>query len=56
MFEGLGAEVCEELSKDVLFPKRLGTPEEFAQFASQVVENNYLNGSVMRLDGGIRLA
>ncbi|MED5531094.1 MAG: SDR family NAD(P)-dependent oxidoreductase [Pseudomonadota bacterium] len=56
MFEGLGAEVCEELSKDVLYPKRLGTPEEFAQFASQVVENNYLNGSVMRLDGGIRLA
>ena len=56
MFEGLGPEVCEELSKDVVFPKRLGRPEEFALFASQIVENNYINGTVMRLDGGIRLA
>ena len=56
MFEGLGPEVCKELSKDVVFPKRLGIPEEFALFASQIVENNYINGTVMRLDGGIRLA
>ena len=56
MFEGLGEDVCNELAKDVVFPKRLGTPEEYALFASQIVENTYLNGSVMRLDGGIRLA
>ena len=56
MFEGLRPEVCEELSKEVVFPKRLGRPEEFALFASQIVENNYINGTVMRLDGGIRLA
>ena len=56
MFEGLGPKVCEELSKDVVFPKRLGNPEEFALFASHIVENTYLNGTVMRLDGGIRLA
>ena len=56
MFEGLGEEVCNELAKDVVFPRRLGTPEEYALFASQIVENTYLNGSVMRLDGGIRLA
>ena len=56
MFEGLGPEVCGELSKDVVFPKRLGTPKEFSLFASQIVENTYLNGTIMRLDGGIRLA
>ena len=56
MFEGLGEEVCETLAKDVIFPKRLGSPEEFAQYAVQIVENQYINGSILRLDGGIRLA
>ena len=56
MFEGLGEEVCETLAKDVIFPKRLGNAEEFAQYAVQIVENKYINGSVLRLDGGIRLA
>ena len=56
MFEGLGEEVCETLAKDVIFPKRLGNSEEFAQYAVQIVENQYINGSVLRLDGGIRLA
>ena len=56
MFEGLGPEICEALSKDVVFPKRLGNPQEFAKFSAEIVKNHYLNGSVMRLDGGIRLA
>lgn len=56
MFDGLGEEVCEALAKDVVFPKRLGDPNEFAEYASQIVQNTYINGSVMRLDGGIRLA
>ena len=56
MFEGLGEEVCETLAKDVIFPKRLGNADEFAQYAVQIVENQYINGSVLRLDGGIRLA
>ena len=56
MFEGLGEEVCQDLAKDVVFPKRLGYPDEFAEYASHIVQNNYINGSVMRLDGGIRLA
>ena len=46
----------QTLAKDVIFPKRLGSPEEFAQYAVQIVENQYINGSVLRLDGGIRLA
>ncbi len=56
MFKGLGEEVCEFLAKDVVFPKRLGDPSEFAEYASQIIQNTYINGSVMRLDGGIRLA
>ena len=56
MFEGLGEEVCQALAKDVVYPKRLGNSNEFAEYASQIVQNNYINGSVMRLDGGIRLA
>jgi NAD(P)-dependent dehydrogenase (short-subunit alcohol dehydrogenase family) len=40
----------------VPFPNRLGRPEEFALLVRQVVENPYLNGETIRLDGGIRLA
>ncbi len=56
MFQNLGEEICENLAKDVVFPNRLGKPKEFAEFAHQIIHNTYLNGSVLRLDGGIRLA
>ena len=39
----------------VLFPKRLGRPEEFAQLAETLIECGYLNGEDIRLDGAIRL-
>jgi len=39
----------------VQFPKRLGGASEYAQMAVQIVENCYLNGEVIRLDGGIRM-
>jgi NAD(P)-dependent dehydrogenase (short-subunit alcohol dehydrogenase family) len=38
----------------VPFPKRLGRPEEYAQLAEHFVDNRYLNGMVVRLDGGTR--
>ena len=38
------------------FPKILGRPEQFADLALHIVENRYLNGEVIRLDGAIRLA
>ena len=38
------------------FPKRLGKPVEYASLARQMVENSYLNGETIRLDGGIRMA
>ena len=43
------------LGAGVLFPKRLGLPDEFAQMALHIVENTYLNGETLRLDGGLRM-
>ncbi|OTB05087.1 hypothetical protein M426DRAFT_320138 [Hypoxylon sp. CI-4A] len=37
------------------FPRRAGLPEEFAQLVRQVIENSMLNGTVIRLDGGLRM-
>ena len=44
-----------QLEKDVLFPKRLGTPEEAASMVLEAATNSYLNGETMRVDGGIRM-
>lgn len=43
------------LAKDVVFPKRLGRPGEYARMAWELIENPYVNGEVLRLDGAIRL-
>jgi hypothetical protein len=43
------------LGAGVLFPKRLGDAGEFGQLAQQIVENGYLNGETIRLDGGLRM-
>ena len=48
-------QVQELLIEDVLFPKRLGRPEEFAHLVEAIVTNPYLNGEVIRFDGGTRL-
>ncbi|MFN9263990.1 MAG: SDR family NAD(P)-dependent oxidoreductase [Acidobacteriota bacterium] len=56
MMDALPAAVREEVGRTVPFPNRLGRPEEFALLVRQVVENPYLNGETIRLDGGIRLA
>jgi 3-hydroxyacyl-CoA dehydrogenase / 3-hydroxy-2-methylbutyryl-CoA dehydrogenase len=52
---GLPAEVLEALAKSVLYPKRLGKPAEIAQLAVAIVENDYINGECIRVDGGIRM-
>ncbi len=46
----------ESLGKMVPFPPRLGRPDEFAALALHIIENTYLNGEVIRLDGAIRMA
>jgi NAD(P)-dependent dehydrogenase (short-subunit alcohol dehydrogenase family) len=51
----LPPEAKAALGQGVVFPKRLGVPEEFAALALHIVENTYLNGEVIRLDGGLRM-
>lgn len=43
------------LARDVVFPKRLGRPAEFARLAWELATNPYLNGETVRLDAGVRL-
>ena len=38
------------------FPKRLGRPDEYGAMVQSIVENDYLNGEVIRLDGALRFA
>ena len=46
----------ESLAQQVPFPSRLGKPEEFAALARHILENEMLNGEVIRLDGALRMA
>ena len=56
MLLGLPKEAQESLGKQVPFPSRLGKPDEYAQMAKAIVENEMLNGETIRLDGAIRMA
>ena len=56
MMRGLPKEAQEALGKMVPFPPRLGRPEEYAALARHIIENEMLNGEVIRLDGAIRMA
>jgi NAD(P)-dependent dehydrogenase (short-subunit alcohol dehydrogenase family) len=56
MLHGLGEKVKESLIKTTLFPQRLGRSIEFARLAAHIIENPMLNGEVIRLDGGMRMA
>ena len=56
MLLGLPKEAQDSLGKQVPFPPRLGKPEEYAQLARAIVENEMLNGETIRLDGAIRMA
>jgi len=56
MMAGLPEAARESLGKQTPFPARLGKPEEYAMLARHIVENQMLNGEVIRLDGAIRLA
>ena len=55
MLEGLGQEIIDGLAVDVTFPKRLGKPDEYASLARFIIENPYLNGEVIRIDGALRM-
>jgi NAD(P)-dependent dehydrogenase (short-subunit alcohol dehydrogenase family) len=53
---GLPEPARVSLGQQVPFPPRLGRPEEYAALAQHIVENEMLNGEVIRLDGAIRMA
>ena len=56
MLAALPEAARESLGKQVPFPPRLGRPEEYAALVKHIVENEMLNGEVIRLDGAIRMA
>ena len=55
MLEGLPPKVQSELGAAVPFPPRLGRPDDYAALAQHIVENNYINGEVIRIDGALRM-
>ena len=55
MLDGMPEDVRERLAASVPFPRRLGQPGEFADLVEHIVANAMLNGSVIRLDGAIRM-
>lgn len=55
MLMGLPQEVQDGLAQNVTCPKRLGRPEEYASLARFIVECDYLNGEVIRMDGALRM-
>jgi NAD(P)-dependent dehydrogenase (short-subunit alcohol dehydrogenase family) len=56
MMAVLPDEARESLGRQVPFPSRLGKAEEYAALAVHIIENQMLNGEVIRLDGAIRMA
>jgi len=56
MLLALPQEAQQSLAASVPFPKLLGRPDQFATLARHIIENTYINGEVIRLDGALRLA
>jgi NAD(P)-dependent dehydrogenase (short-subunit alcohol dehydrogenase family) len=56
MMDGMPPDIQESLGRAVPFPPRLGRPSEYAALAQHIIENEMLNGEVIRLDGAIRMA
>jgi NAD(P)-dependent dehydrogenase (short-subunit alcohol dehydrogenase family) len=56
MLFSMPQEVRDALAASVPFPSRLGTPQDYAKLVRHIIENDMLNGEVIRLDGAIRMA
>lgn len=56
MLAGLPEKARQSLGEQVPFPSRLGRPDEYAALAMHIIENEMLNGEVIRLDGALRMA
>ncbi len=55
LFDALPEEPYKSLEAQVLYPRRLGRPDEIAHLAQYIAENDYTNGECIRMDGGIRM-
>lgn len=55
LMSSFSQEIQDSLGQQVPFPTRLGKPAEFAALVKHIIENTYLNGEVIRLDGAIRM-
>lgn len=55
MLAGLPDDARDGLAADIPHPHRLGDPAEYGLLVRQIIENPYLNGEVIRLDGGLRM-
>jgi NAD(P)-dependent dehydrogenase (short-subunit alcohol dehydrogenase family) len=56
MLAGLSQTARDSLGQQVPYPQRLGRPDEYAALVMAIVDNGYLNGETIRLDGAIRMA
>ena len=56
LLSALPEEAQKSLGESIPYPRRLGAPDEFASLVAHMVENQFLNGEVVRLDGALRLA
>jgi len=56
MLHALPEAAQQSLAASVPFPKLLGTPPQYAALVRHMIENRYLNGEVIRLDGALRMA
>ncbi|MEM0949298.1 MAG: SDR family NAD(P)-dependent oxidoreductase [Pseudomonadota bacterium] len=55
MMEGLPEDTVAGIAANIPFPARLGDPQEYGKLVQQIVENPYLNGTTIRLDGAVRM-
>ena len=55
LFDTIADDYYKALESSVVFPKRLGRPEEIAKLAAYIVDNDYMNGESVRMDGAIRM-
>jgi NAD(P)-dependent dehydrogenase (short-subunit alcohol dehydrogenase family) len=56
MLAGVNDEFRAKLAEGVPFPKRLAQPDEYARLVTMILEHDYLNGEVIRMDGALRMA
>ena len=56
MMAGLSEPVKQSLLETTVYPKRLGTADEYGALAVHIAENTFMNGSVIRFDGALRMA